>query len=337
MTTKVQNRYFRMAAMGALALSAVSAFAQQYPNTQYPPPPQGQYPPPGQGQYPPQQGQYPPPQGQYPPPQGQYPPPQGQYSMQQPNYGPPPMMAPQQLDQLVGPIALYPDGLLAQVLSASTFGYELPDAANWSNNHSYLRGEQLAAAIREDNLPWDPSVLALLPFPSVIAYMAQNMQWTQQLGTAVLAQRNDVMDAIQNMRAQSYQYGYLRPNQYENVVDEPGAIQIVPVDPALYYVPVYDPGIVFFAPRPGFFVGGGIRFGFGISIGAAFAPWGWGGVGFGWRDHTILVDHRPWGRTWSNQRGYVHPYAAPYRAVGPRGESHQLHELEHHGNEHERH
>jgi hypothetical protein len=246
------------------------------------------------------------------------------------------MMAPQQLDQLVGPIALYPDGLLAQVLTASTFGYELPDAANWANNHSYLHGEQLAAAIREDNLPWDPSVVALLPFPSVIAYMAQNMQWTQELGTAVLAQRNDVMDAVQRMRAQSYQYGYLRPNQYENVVYEPGAIQIVPVDPALYYVPIYDPGIVFFAPRPGFFVGGAIHFGFGITIGAAFAPWGWGGVGFGWRDHTILVDHRPWGRTWSNQRGYVHPYAAPYRAVGPRTESHQFHELEHHGNEHER-
>jgi len=329
--TTITKMKKKIIGFGAFTLCAVSAFAQQYPNPQYPPP-QGQYPPPPQGQYPPPQGQYPPQQGPYPPHQSQ-----GQYPVQQQSYGQPPMMAPQQLDQLVGPVALYPDGLLAQVLTASTFGYELPDAANWANNHSYLHGDQLAAAIREDQLPWDPSVIALLPFPSVVAYMAQNMQWAQQLGAAVLAQRNDVMDAVQRMRGEAYQYGYLRSNQYDNVVYDPGAIQIEPVDPALYYVPIYDPGIVFFRPRAGFFVGGAIHFGFGIGIGAAFAPWGWGGVGFGWRDHTILVDHHPWGRTWGNQRGYVHPYATPYRATGPRTESHQFHELERHGGgEHER-
>jgi hypothetical protein len=189
--------------------------AGQYP--QQPPPPQGQYPqqgqypppqaPPAQGQYP-QQGQYPPAQGQYPQgqyPSGQYPPAQGQYA--------PPMMAPQQLDQLVQPIALYPDGLLAQVLTASTYSNEIPDAAAWADQHRYLHGDELARAIQEDNLPWDASVLALLPFPQVLDYMAHYMGWTQALGNAVLAQRPDVMDAVQRMRQEAYNYGYLRSNQ----------------------------------------------------------------------------------------------------------------------------
>lgn len=297
--------------------------AEQYPPAQ--PPPPGQYPPPQQpqGQYPPPQypqGQYPPPQspqGQYP--AGQYPPPQAPYSQ-------PPLMAPQQLDQLVGPIALYPDGLLAQVLTASTFSNEIPEAAGWANQHSYLHGDQLAAAIQEDNLPWDASVLALLPFPSVLNYMAQYMSWTQQLGNAVLAQRNDVMDAVQRMRQRAYDYGYLRTNQYEQVnVVAPGDIEVLPVAAGYYYVPYYDPYLVYAPPRRGVFIGGAIRFGPGIVVGASFAPWGWGGVGFGWREHTILIDRRPWGRTWVNRQVYVHPYAQPYRrAGGPRVERHEV-------------
>jgi hypothetical protein len=286
---------------------------QQYPQTQqYPqqqPPPQGQYPPP-QGQYPPPQGQYPPPQGQYPP--QQYPP--GQYGQQ------PPMMAPQQLDQLVGPVALYPDSLLAQVLTAATFYNEIPEAATWANQHSYMHGEQLAQAIQQDQLPWDASVIALLPFPQVLDYMARNPGWTQQLGNAVLVQRGDVMDAVQRDRQIAYNNHYLQSNQYESVnYAGPGDIEIMPVSPGYYYVPYYDPIVVFGRPRPGFFVGGAIRFGPGITLGAAFAPWGWGGVGlgFGWRSHEILIDNRPWGRTWVNRGAYVHPYVAarPYHAA----------------------
>jgi hypothetical protein len=301
----------------------------QYPQQgQYPPPPpaqgqypqQGQYPPP-QAQYP-QQGQYPPPQGQ--PPQGQYP--AGQYPPAQGQYPPPPMLGPQQLDQLVQPIALYPDGLLAQVLTASTYSNEIPEAAGWANQHSYLHGDQLAHAIQEDNLPWDPSVLALLPFPQVLNYMAQYMGWTQALGNAVLAQRNDVMDAVQRMRQEAYNYGYLRSNQYERVEDlGPNDIEIAPVSPGYYYVPYYDPYVVFAAPRPGFFVGGAIRFGPGIVIGAGFAPWGWGHVGFEWRTHGLILDGHPWVRTWGNRGVYVHPYAVPRAAyVGPRVERHEV-------------
>jgi hypothetical protein len=323
-------KYFPIALVAGALAAAPFASAQDYPppqqqQQQYPPPQQGQYPP--QGQYPaqgyPAQGQYPPPQGQYP--QWQYP--QGYPNQAPPGYGQqaPAMMPPQQIAQLVGPIALYPDGLLAQVLTASTFFNQIPDAAGWANAHSYIHGDQLAAAIQEDRLPFDPSVIALLPFPNVLNYMANNMGWTQQLGSAVLAQRNDVMDAVQQDRAQAYNYGYLRSGQYDNVIYDPGNIQILPFTPGLYYVPYYDPAIVFYRPRAGFFVGGAIRFGGGISIGAAFAPWGWGGVGFAWRSHGILIDNHAWGRTWGNRGAYVHPYSAPAHYSGPRVEHHEMH------------
>ena len=317
MTGIRNHKYLAIAlAAGALAIAPVAS-AQDYP------PPQGQYP---QSQYPAPQGQYPP--GQYA--QGQYPqgyPAQG-YPAQAPapGYGqqsyPPPPMPPQQIAQLVGSIALYPDGLLAQVLTASTFSNQIPDAAGWAAAHGNLHGDQLAAAIQEDRVPFDPSVIGLLPFPDVLNYLANNMGWTQQLGSAVLAQRNEVMDAVQQDRAQAYNYGYLRSGQYENVIYDPGAIQILPVDPGFYHVPFYDPTIVFYRPRPGFFVGGAIRFGGGIGIGAAFAPWGWGGVGFGWRAHSILIDNHAWGRTWVNRGAYVHPYANPRHFDGPRVEHH---------------
>jgi hypothetical protein len=141
--------------------------------------------------------------------------------------------------------------------------------------------------------------------------MARNQGWTQQLGNAVLEQRPDVMDAVQRMRQQAMSYGYLQSNQYLRVVPSPGYIQIVSVNPDLYYVPYYDPRVVYVRPRPGFAIGAAIRFGPSITIGASFAPWGWGGAGFGWREHSILIDHRPWDRTWVNRRVYAHPYATP--------------------------
>jgi hypothetical protein len=304
-------------------------YPQQYPQGQYPqsqqqPYPQQQQAPQGypQAQYPPQ-GQYPPPQGQGQYPQGQYPPPQGAYGQQ-----PPPLVPPQQLDQMVASIALYPDGLLAQILTASTFPDQIPAAAAWANQHAYLKGEPLAQAIRQDNLPWDVSVMALLPFPQVLNMMAQYMSWTQQLGNAVLAQRGDVMDAVQRLRQQANQYGYLRDpqfTQYERVQMVGPTIEISPLA-GDYYVPYYNPVVVFSRPRVAF-AGAAFRFGGGISLGVSFAPWGWGsGIGFGWREHNILIDNRPWVRTWGNRGTYVHPYAVPYRRVeGPRAEHHEIH------------
>jgi hypothetical protein len=280
-----------------LSLSAIS-LAQAPIVRQAPPPP-----PAGQAGPPPDAQQAPPPDQQQGP--------------------PPPPMAPQQLDQLVQRIALYPDPLLAQVLTASTYWDEIPDAATWAQQHSTITGDALAQAIQEDSLPWDPSVLALLPFPSVLDTMARDPQWTGTLGNAVLNQKPDVMDAVQRMRQEAKNYGYLAPNSYDNVIDNGGYIEIQPVNTAMYYVPVYSPAVVFFAPRPGFFVGGAIRFGPAIAIGPAFGRFGWFGAGFGWGGHTILIDHRPWARTYLNRTAYVHPYAHPYaRPAGPRVENH---------------
>jgi hypothetical protein len=238
---------------------------------------------------------------------------------------PPPSFSMQQLEGLVAPIALYPDPLLAQVLTASTFSYQIPDAAGWSRAHSYITGDALARAISEDNLPWDPSVIGLLPFPSVIDRMAGDMGWTSQLGNAVLADRAAVMDAVQDQRQKAMSFGYLRTGPQYRVVSTPGAIEIVPVNPGAIFVPYYDPTVVYYRPRPGFFIGGAITFGPQIFVGAAFAPWGWGGISFGWRTHDIIINNRPWGHVWANRGTYVHPYPGPPRhAAGPRMEHHEM-------------
>jgi hypothetical protein len=126
--------------------------------------------------------------------------------------------------------------------------------------------------------------------------------------------------------------------QYRVAYAGPGDLEILPVDPAFLFVPVYSPGIVFFAPRPGFFIGGAITFGPRIVIGAAFRPWGWGGPAFGWRAHTIIIDNHPWARTWGNRATYAHPYVArPARPVGPRVERHEVRREEERGKERERH
>ena len=157
--------------------------------------------------------------------------------------------------------------------------------------------------------------------------MASDMRWTSDLGNAFLAQQQDVMDAVQRMRHQSYDYGYLRSNG-QIVVHNGPFIEIVPANPAFMVVPFYDPLIVFAAPRPGFFIGGAIRFNFGVTLGVAFRPWGWGYNRFAWGSHAVFINDRPWGRTWVNRGTYVHPYEVRRFEPGPaaRPESHRLEE-----------
>jgi len=236
---------------------------------------------------------------------------------------PGPLLTEKQLENLVARIALYPDPLLAQILTSSTYWNEIPEAAAWANEHSYLKGDALADAIRADNLQWDPSVLALIPFPSVLNLMAQDLAWTEQLGSAVLTRRADVMDAVQRLRKKAREFGYLRTNPYCTVVENDGYIEIFPVNPAYIYVPTYDPLVVFAAPRPGFFIGGAIGWGPAVVITAGFFPWGWAHPYFGWRAHVIFFDATPWGRLWANRGYYFQPYAHPWiRPVGPRVEVH---------------
>jgi hypothetical protein len=237
----------------------------------------------------------------------------------------PPSYPPPELDRLVSRIALYPDPLLAQILTASTFPDDIPAAAQWADEHHYLTGDALAQAIAADQLPWDPSVQALLPFPSVLDMMASDMPWTQELGDAVLAQRPDVMDAVQRLRREAANCGYLRTNP-SIVVGIGPYITIMPANPAFIVVPYYSPAVVFAAPRIGFAVGAAIRFGFGVAIGLAFRPWGWGLTRFNWGGHAVIVNNAPWGRTWANRATYVHPYSVRrFAASAPRPpERHEL-------------
>jgi hypothetical protein len=146
---------------------------------------------------------------------------------------PPPLLPPQELDHLVARIALYPDPLLAQILAAATYSNDIPDAARWADQHHYLTGQALADAIQNDQLPWDPSVQALLPFPSVLDMMASDMNWTTRVGDAFMAQQQDVMDAVQRLRQEAQQYGYLRTNGSVVVSGGP-YIAITPVNPGIH-------------------------------------------------------------------------------------------------------
>jgi hypothetical protein len=247
-------------------------------------------------------GQPPPPPQPPPQPLQQYPPPEGRNPA-----APPPAYQPSNLDPLLSRIALYPDQLLSQVLAAATFPDEIPEAARWADQHSYLQGEALARAIQDDHLPFDPSVQALIPFRTVLDMMAGDLHWTNEVGNAFLMNRDAVMDTVQRLRHQAMDYGYLRSNGQIAVNNSGGYVEILPSNPAFVPVPVYDPGVVFVRPRPGFLVGGAVTFG-GVSIGAAFAPWGWGYNRFDWGHHGVIIANHPWDRRWENRREYVHPY-----------------------------
>ncbi len=244
------------------------------------------------------------------PPQPGYPA-QG-YPAQQ-NYAPPPAFAPDQLNNLVSRIALYPDPLLAQIFAAATFPDQIPDAARFAGEHQNLRGNDLADQIEAANLPFDPAVQALIPFPQVLDTMARDMNWTNDLGNAVLADRAAVMDAVQRERESAQRYGYLQNTPQMRVVGGPGEIQIEPVDPAVIYVPVYDPYLVFAPPRQGFYVGSAIRYSPGFAIGFGFSNWGWGG-GFNWVSHSVIVHDRVWDRDWYNRGSYARYNGGNFRS-----------------------
>jgi Protein of unknown function (DUF3300) len=241
-------------------------------------------------------------------------------------YDGPPAYSPVDLDRMVSRIALYPDPLLAQVLAAATFPDQIPDAAQWSDQHHYLSGNELADAITADQLPWDPSVQALLPFPAVLDMMARDIQWTSALGNAFLAQQPDVMAAVQRMRFHAREFGYLRSGP-QIVVGGGPYITILPARPDFIVVPYYDPAVVFVAPRPGFFIGAGISFRFGVAVGPVFRPWGWGYNRIGWESHAVFINNARWGRTWVNRTTYVHPYAIRRVAVVRGSDWHDHHEL----------
>lgn len=233
-----------------------------------------------------------------------------------------------EIDTLVSRIALYPDALMAQVLSASTYPEQIEEAAAWSDGHSYLTGQHLADAILEDGLPWDPSVLSLLPFPSVLDLMASDMDWTRRLGAAVLGQRADVLNEIQKMRRQAGKLGYLTDSPYWRVIrNGNGSIEILAVDPEIYYVPEYDPAIVFVRPFSSLEMG--ISFGRQIRIDEVFEQWGWRRSGFDWPKQAVVLDGSPWLRTRENVKTYQHPYRTKRAPAARRVERHELRPTRH--------
>ena len=222
-----------------------------------------------------------------------------------------PYFAPPQLDRMVSRIALYPDPLLARTLAAATFPDQIPDASYWADEHHDMTGNELADSIQGDQLPWDPSVQALLPFPSVLHMMATDMSWTTDLGNAFLGQQQEVMYAVQRMRQRARDYGYLRTGP-QIIVGGGPYITIMPARVDYVVVPTYDPVVVYERPRVGFFVGGAIGFRFGVSLGVAYRPWGWGYNRIAWDRRVVFINNAPWQRTWVNRHEYHHPYTVRY-------------------------
>ena len=148
-----------------------------------------------------------------------------------------------ELDQMLAPIALYPDSLLSQVLMATTYPLEVVQAARFIKQNSSLNGDALAQAMAGE--PWDPSVKALAQFPSVLTMMDDQLAWTQKLGDAFLAQQDAVMDTVQSLRAKAQAAGALRNTQQQQVVTQDGAIDIEPYAPDVINVPYYNPAVVY--------------------------------------------------------------------------------------------
>jgi uncharacterized membrane protein YgcG len=240
-----------------------------------------------------------------------------------------------ELDGLVAPIALYPDALVAQVLGAATFPYEIVDAVVWLKQNSSLTGESLMTAV--DQQSWDPAVKALTQFPTVLDDLAKNLAWTSSLGEASATQQQDVMAAIQRMRAKAYAAGNLKSSPEIKVVQEsPQAIVIQPANPQIVYVPTYNPTVIYGAPVvvPGYSSAGVataavIGFGAGIAVGAlaygGCCGWGWGYWGTSWHSHTIIYNRNIYlgnsywrGGYYGGYPGYRPPGYPGYRPPGYR-------------------
>src|SRR6202790_626915 len=208
--------------------------------------------------------------------------------------------SPQELQQLVAPIALYPDALVAQILAASTYPAEIVEADRWMQNHPNVKGEELAKEV--DKQPWDPSVKALAQFPSVLENMDKNLSWTSSLGDAYANQQQAVTNAVQTLRQQAHQAGHLNSNEQEKVTTQGNTVVIEPANPEIVYVPQYDPWLVYGAPivaypgwyaEPGLFLAG-VGIGFGVGFGLGFYGgygWGWGHWGYDWHGRSVIYNH----------------------------------------------
>jgi hypothetical protein len=248
-----------------------------------------------------------------------------------------------QLYQLVAPIALFPDNLVAQVLAGSTFPDQVSAAYQWLQQNASLKGQQLLEAANQQ--PWDASVKGLTQFNDVLQQMATNLSWTSALGDAYYNVPQSVMNAVQVMRQRAYQAGNLKSNPQQNVSVQnqaPGAapaapasagesqvtvvqppaqtIVIQPSQPDVVYVPTYNPTVVYGAPvatYPGYSTGAMvatslISFGLGVAVGAAVSGggccgWGWNSWGTSWHNSTVVYNNNTYisnSNTFANRNNY---------------------------------
>lgn len=205
-----------------------------------------------------------------------------------------------QIDQLVAPIALYPDALLAQVLMASTYPLEIVQAARWISANSRLKGKALEKAAKDQS--WDPSVKSIALVPQVLQMMNEKLDWVQQLGDAFLAQQEDVMEAVQRLRKNADDAGNLKATKEQKVttrtVKSREVIVITSTSPEIIYVPVYNPVVIYgrwpypasppyYWYPPGYVARSAFWFGAGVAAGAAL----WGNVNWGNNKVNINVNH----------------------------------------------
>jgi hypothetical protein len=205
----------------------------------------------------------------------------------------------EELEQLVAPIALYPDSLVAQILMASTYPLEVVQAGKWAKKNKDLKGDALTKALEKEN--WDPSVKSLVNFPQVLDMMNDKLDWTQKLGDAFLAQQKEVMDTVQKLRAKAEAEGNLKTTKEQKVVveKETQIIVIESASPEVVYVPTYNPTVVYgtwpypaYPPYyyypPGYAAGAALfSFGVGVAVGAA---WGYAWGNCNWRGGDVDVN-----------------------------------------------
>jgi len=202
----------------------------------------------------------------------------------------------EELDQLLAPIALYPDGLLSQILIASTYPLEIVQADRWTRQNKNLKGDALTQALEKQN--WDPSVKSLVNFPQVLEMMGEKLDWTERLGDAFLASEKNVMDTVQKLRLKAQEAGNLKNTEQQKVIVQEKIIIIQPAQPQVIYVPTYSPAVVygpwwwpaypppppFFPPPPGAAMYGAMAFGAGVAMGAA---WGYAWGNCNWHGGSV--------------------------------------------------
>ena len=208
----------------------------------------------------------------------------------------PPVFKAEELEQILAPVALYPDSLLTQILMASTYPLEIVQADRWAKQNKDMKGDTLTKALEAQ--PWDPSVKSLVNFPQVLAMMSEKIDWTQKLGDAFLAQQKDVMGTIQKLRGKAQASGNLKTTKEQVVKVEQEVIIIEPASPQTVYVPAYNPTVVYgawaypaYPPYyyypPGYVAGAAFTFAAGVAIGAA---WGYAWGGANWRGGDVDVN-----------------------------------------------